>query len=215
AILAQLQHPSLLVLLDYFINEDKFYQVRRWIDGGDLAQQLQVRGGTVDEATVTKWAIQICEVLHYIHSQQIIYRDLKPANLLLDNQTGSIMLVDFGLARILRPIEGMVIAIGTMGYAPPELFMGRMEPRTDLYSLGATMFHLLTGSDPQDNPLLIFDFSKFPRPRQINPKITEGMERIVMKTVAHDVADRPESALQLMRELQEHSNLLAIGDRTS
>ena len=211
AVLAQLEHPSIPTIYDHFIENSKYYLVMRWIGGGDLAQQMQVRGGTVDEATVTKWAIQICDVLHYIHSQQppIIYRDLKPANLMLDDKTGRVMLVDFGIARIVRPTEKGVTAIGTMGYAPPELFGGRAEPRTDIYSLGATMFHMLTGSDPQDNPLLIFDFSKFPSPRKINPKISEGMEKILMKTVAHEVTDRPESALQLMRDLQEHSNALA------
>ncbi len=213
AVLAQLEHPSIPTIYDHFIENNKYYLVMRWIGGGDLAQQMQVRGGTVDEATVTKWSIQCCDVLHYIHTQQppIIYRDLKPANLMLDDKTGRVMLVDFGIARIVRPTEKGVTAIGTMGYAPPELFAGKAEPRTDIYSLGATMFHMLTGADPQDNPLLIFDFSKFPTPRKINPKISEGMEKILMRTVAHEVTDRPESALQLMRDLQDHSNLLAKG----
>jgi serine/threonine-protein kinase len=213
AVLAQLEHPSIPTIYDHFIENNKYYLVMRWIGGGDLAQQMQVRGGTVDELTVTKWSIQCCDVLHYIHSQQppIIYRDLKPANLMLDDKTGRVMLVDFGIARIVRPTEKGVTAIGTMGYAPPELFAGKAEPRTDIYSLGATMFHMLTGADPQDNPLLIFDFSKFPTPRKINPKISEGMEKILMRTVAHEVTDRPESALQLMRDLQDHSNLLAKG----
>lgn len=210
-IAAKLRHPSLLVLKDYFINEDKFYQVTPWIDGGDLDEEMRARGGTVDEATVTKWAVQICDVLHYLHSQQppIIYRDLKPANLVLDEMTGRIMLVAFGNTMIVRPTDKGVTIIGSMGYAPPELFAGKAETRSNLYSLGAIMFQMLTGSDPQDNPLLIFDFSKFPRPRQINPKISEGMEKILMRTVAHEVTDRPESALQLMRELQEHLDLLA------
>ena len=217
AVLAQLEHPSIPTIYDHFIENNKYYLVMRWIGGGDLSQQMQVRGGTVDEATVTKWSIQICDVLHYIHSQQppIIYRDLKPANLMLDDRTGRVMLVDFGIARIVRPTEKGVTAIGTMGYAPPELFAGKAEPRTDIYSLGATMFHMLTGADPQDNPLLIFDFSKFPTPRKLNPKISEGMEKILMRTVAHEVTDRPESALQLMRDLQEHSNLLAKGKDSS
>lgn len=95
------------------------------------------------------------------------------------------MLIDFGIARFVAPTQKGVTAIGTMGYAPPELFSGQVEPRSDLYSLGATMFHLLTGADPQDNPLLIFDFSKNPRPRAINPKLTTGIEAIVMQAVAH------------------------------
>jgi serine/threonine-protein kinase len=210
-VLAQLDHPSIPTVFDYFIEGGRYYLVMRWIGGGDLAEQMRSRGGLVDEATVSKWAIQICDVLHYIHSQKppIIYRDLKPANLMLDDKTGRVMLVDFGIARIVRPTEKGVTAIGTMGYAPPELFAGKVEPRSDIYSLGATMFHMLTGSDPQDNPLLIFDFTKNPRPCQINPSITPEMERILMKAVAHKPEDRHASALDLMRALESHSGYLA------
>jgi len=206
-VLAQLDHPSIPTVFDYFIEGGRYYLVMRWIGGGDLAEQMRMRGGTVDEVIVTKWAIQISDVLHYIHSQKppIIYRDLKPANLMLDDKTGRVMLVDFGIARIVRPTEKGVTAIGTMGYAPPELFAGKVEPRSDIYSLGATIFHMLTGSDPQDNPLLIFDFSKNPRPRQINPAISPEMEQLLIKTVAHKTEDRHTNALELMRMLEEHS----------
>jgi serine/threonine-protein kinase len=187
----------------------------RWIGGGDLAEQMRVRGGLVEELTVCKWAIQICDVLHYIHSQRppIIYRDLKPANLMLDDKTSRVMLVDFGIARIVRPTEKGVTAIGTMGYAPPELFAGKVEPRSDIYSLGATMFHMLTGSDPQDNPLLIFDFSKNPLPTQINSAISPEMERILVRAVAHKPEDRHLSALEFMRTLEAHSAHLAANPR--
>src|SRR5262245_54532284 len=209
-VLAQLDHPSIPTVFDYFIEGGRYYLVMRWIGGGDLAEQMRLRTGIVDEATVCRWAIQICDVLHYIHSQRppIIYRDLKPANLMLDDKTERVMLVDFGIARIVRPTEKGVTAIGTMGYAPPELFAGKVEPRSDIYSLGATMFHMLTGSDPQDNPLLIFDFSKNPRPSQINPRISPDMDTIIMKTVSHRPEDRPASALELMRMFEEHERRL-------
>jgi serine/threonine-protein kinase len=210
-VLAQLDHPSIPTVFDYFIETGRYYLVMRWIGGGDLAEQMRIRGGVVDEATVCKWAVQICDVMHYIHTQKppIIYRDLKPANLMLDDKTERVMLVDFGIARIVRPTEKGVTAIGTMGYAPPELFAGKVEPRSDIYSLGATIFHMLTGSDPQDNPLLIFDFSKNPRPRQINPSITPEMEGILMKAVAHKPDDRHASALEFMRALEAQSAYLS------
>lgn len=210
-VLAQLEHPSVPTVYDYFIESGRYYLVMKWIGGGDLGEQLRLRGGRADELTVTKWASQICDVLNYIHSQKppIIYRDLKPANLMLDDKSGKVMLVDFGIARIVRPTEKGVTAIGTMGYAPPELFAGKVETRSDLYSLGATMFHMLTGSDPQDNPLLIFDFTKNPKPRDLNPAITAEMERILMKAVAHKPEDRPVSAVELKRLLEEHSERLA------
>ena len=206
-VLAQLDHPSIPTVFDYFIEGGRYYLVMRWIGGGDLAEQMRVRNGQVDEPTATKWAIQISDVLHYIHSQKppIIYRDLKPANLMLDDKNGRVMLVNFGIARVVRPTEKGVTAIGTMGYAPPELFAGKVEPRSDIYSLGATMFHMMTGADPQDNPLLIFDFSKNPRPRQINPTMTPEMEHILMKSVAHKPEDRHTNALELMRALEDHA----------
>ena len=209
-VLAQLDHPSIPTVFDYFIESGRYYLVMRWIGGGDLAEQMRVRGGIVEESVVTKWAVQICDVLHYIHTQKppIIYRDLKPANLMIDDKSSRVMLVDFGIARVVRPTEKGVTAIGTMGYAPPELFAGKVEPRSDIYSLGATMFHMLTGSDPQDNPLLIFDFSKNPRPRQINPNISQEMENILMRSVAHKPEDRHGSALDFMRSLEEHSTRL-------
>ena len=206
AVLARLKHPSIPTIYDNFIEGGRYYLVMEWIGGGDLAEQMRAHGGIVEEATVAKWAAQICDVLFYIHTQNppIIYRDLKPANLMLDDNTGRVMLVDFGIARIVQSTEKGVTAIGTMGYAPPELFAGKVEPRSDVYSLGATMFHMLTGSDPQDNPLLIFDFSKHPRPSQINPAISVEMERILMKTVAHKPEDRPASALELKKSLEDH-----------
>lgn len=210
-LLASLEHRSIPTIFDYFIEGGRYYLVMKYISGGDLADQMRKRGGRVDELTVTRWATQVSDVLHYIHNQDppIIYRDLKPANLMLDDKQGKIMLIDFGIARFVAPTQKGVTAIGTMGYAPPELFAGKVQARSDLYSLGATVFHLLTGSDPQDNPLLIFDFSKNPRPSQINPAITPEMDAIITKTVAHRPEDRPASALELMRMFEEHERRMA------
>jgi eukaryotic-like serine/threonine-protein kinase len=136
-LLASLEHPSIPTIYDYFVHEGRYYLVMKFIGGGDLTGQLkQAPNGRLDERTVALWGAQTCDVLHYIHSQQppIIYRDLKPANLMVDDKTNRIMLVDFGIARFVTPTQKGVTAIGTMGYAPPELFSGKVEPRSDLYS---------------------------------------------------------------------------------
>jgi serine/threonine-protein kinase len=210
-LLASLDHASIPTIFDYFIEGGRYYLVMYHIQGRDLEAEMHRRGGKVDEATVTKWGVQACDVLAYIHGQDppIIYRDLKPANLMLDEKKGKVMLIDFGIARFVAPTVKGVTAIGTMGYAPPELFAGKVEPRSDIYSLGATMFHMLTGSDPQDNPLLIFDFTKHPRPRQINPAITPEMDAILAKMVAHKPEDRHASAAELGRLLEEHERRLS------
>lgn len=213
--LARLDHPSIPTIYQYFFdqNRGRYYLVMKYIDGGDLARRQRESNGRVGELVVTKWAIDACDVLDYIHNQRppIIYRDLKPANLMIDGRTNRLMLVDFGIARFVAPSQKGVTAIGTMGYAPPELFSGNVEVRSDLYSLGATMFHLLTGIDPQDNPLLIFDFGKNQRPRQINPAITTRMEEMIMRAVEHKPEKRFATAREFGSELQAHLRFLQEG----
>ncbi len=215
-LLTSLEHPSIPTIYDYFYDETlgRFYLVMKYISGGDLASRMRSAiGGRLDEKTVTDWGMQVADVLDYLHSRPkpIIYRDLKPANLMIDGNTGRVMLIDFGIARWVSQQEKGVTAVGTMGYAPPELFSGRVQPASDVYSLGATMFHLLTGADPQDNPLLIFDFAKNPRPRQITPSISTEMEQILMKAVEYRPDDRYRTAGDLRNELAIHLEKLMSG----
>ncbi|MDQ5844262.1 MAG: protein kinase [Acidobacteriota bacterium] len=218
-LLTSLEHPSIPTIYDYFYDEPlgRFYLVMKFISGGDLAsRQRNAPGGRIDEKTVADWGMQTADVLHYLHTRPkpIIYRDLKPANLMIDGNTSRIMLIDFGIARWVKQEEKGVTAVGTMGYAPPELFGGRVEARSDVYSLGATMFHLLTGSDPQDNPLLIFDFAKNPRPRQIAPSLSTEMEQILMRSVEYKPEDRFASAGAMRDALAIHLEKLMAGQVT-
>src|SRR6266446_10225472 len=214
-LLTSLEHPCIPTIYDYFYDEalSRFYLVMKYISGGDLASRMRSSsGGRLDEKTVADWGMQVADVLEYLHSRPkaIIYRDLKPANLMIDGNSGRVMLIDFGIARWVKQEEKGVTAVGTMGYAPPELFGGRVEPRSDVYSLGATLFHLLTGADPQDNPLLIFDFQKNSRPRQIAPSISSEMEQILMRSVEYKPEDRFRTAGEMRNDLALHlENLLS------
>jgi serine/threonine-protein kinase len=215
-LLTELEHPSIPTVYDYFYDDasERFYLVMKFIPGNDLSSRLRnAPGGRVDELTVTEWGIQVADVLHYLHTrpQPIIYRDLKPANLMIDSNNNRIMLIDFGIARWVNKKEKGVTAVGTMGYAPPELFSGQADARVDIYSLGATMFHLLTGSDPQDNPLLIFDFTKNPRPRQINPALSSEMERLLIRTVEYKPEHRFQTGAELRDALTGHLERLRSG----
>jgi eukaryotic-like serine/threonine-protein kinase len=215
-LLTELEHPSIPTVYDYFYDNasERFYLVMKFIPGSDLSSRLRhAPGGRIDEPTVTEWGIQVADVLQYLHTrpQPIIYRDLKPANLMIDSNNNRIMLIDFGIARWVNKKEKGVTAVGTMGYAPPELFSGQADARVDIYSLGATMFHLLTGSDPQDNPLLIFDFAKNPRPRQINPALSSEMERLLIRAVEYKPEHRFQSGAELREALAGHLEKLRSG----
>ncbi len=207
-LLSSLDHVSIPTIYDYFFDEaeHRFYLVMKYIPGGDLATRLRTSSeGRLEEGVVLDWAIQLTEVLEYLHRQDppIVYRDLKPANVMVDGNTGRAMLIDFGIARWVQGEQTGVTAVGTMGYAPPELFSGNVDPRSDIYSLGATLFHLLTGADPQANPLLIFDFDRNPRPRQINTVLTAEMDSIIAKAVEYDSAHRFQTVAEMGRAFKD------------
>lgn len=218
-LLTSLDHASIPTIFDYFYDEKeaRFYLVMKYISGGDLSGRMRsTPEGRIDEVTVTDWAIQIADVLEYLHRHEppIVYRDLKPSNIMIDGNSGKVMLIDFGIARWVNKEEKGVTAVGTMGYAPPELFSGNVEPRSDIYSLGSTMFHLLTGADPQSNPLLIFDFNKNPRPRQINSQLSDQIEQILMRSVEYNAAQRFTSAAEMRDALAKHLENLKRGNVT-
>lgn len=149
ALLARLNHPNLPRATDYFIENNNFYLVVDYIMGDNLEEIRTTRRCSEEE--VIKWSLTILDILEYLHNQQppIIYRDLKPANIMLDIR-GNIKLVDFGIAREFDPaFTNQQTNIGTCGYAPPEQYQGKAQPRSDLYSLGVVMHYSLSGLDPQ------------------------------------------------------------------
>jgi serine/threonine protein kinase len=200
-VLAPLSHPGIPNLIDYFAEGGRHYLVMEYIAGGDLQGWLDQRGAgaRVPESQVLRWTREILDVLAFLHSQNppIVYRDLKPGNIMID-QNGRAMIIDFGIARFLPP-GGRGTQIGSVGYAPPEQYLGKLEPRSDLYSLGATMHHLLTGRDPQLEP----PFS-FPPVRQLAPEVSVETERVVMWALDQDANKRPGSAIAMMDALPAH-----------
>ena len=195
-LLANLKHNSIPEVFDRFTESNRHYIVMEYINGVDLEARISETGQPFDEKSVIGWAIQVCDVLSYLHHQKppIIFRDMKPANLMLTSY-GKIYLVDFGIARFFNPTSRGTM-IGTQGYAPPEQYRGQVEPRTDLYALGATMHYMLTGRDPQNEA----PFS-FPAVRSLNPEISEALDALVMRTLDSDIEKRFDSADDMLVEL--------------
>jgi tRNA A-37 threonylcarbamoyl transferase component Bud32 len=195
-LLSRLQHPNIPRVTDHFAESGRYYLVMDYVEGENLEEILRREGRPwLDESRVVNWAAQICDVLAYLHEQNppIIFRDMKPANVMLQRD-GRIKLIDFGIARHFAPSPSGT-AVGTPGYAPPEQYFGRAEPRSDLYALGATLHHLLSGRAP--DPYIPFALL-----RTLNPNITSELEAIVAKALSQNPQDRQQSAREFRRALE-------------
>ncbi|KAF0249731.1 MAG: serine/threonine protein kinase bacterial [bacterium] len=206
-LLSKIDHPLIPTFHGYFIEDGFYYLVMEYLTGKDLLEILENSVAPFAEKQVVKWGIQLCDVLGYIHSYNppIIYRDMKPANILYDEALDRLYLVDFGTARFIAALSASgVTAVGTLGYAPPELFDGKVSPETDIYSLGATLIHLLVGRCPPFHPSFGFNFISNRRPYQLNPRISRAIDEILVKAVSIDPQDRYSSADEMKIALERH-----------
>ncbi|MBR5233166.1 MAG: serine/threonine protein kinase [Clostridia bacterium] len=203
-ILKKLNHPNLPSIIDVIDTEDSFIIIMDYIQGNSLNKALEEYGAQPQEYVI-EWAKQLCDVFGYLHSREpaIIYRDMKPANVML-KPDGNVTLIDFGTAREFKERNlADTTCLGTVGYAAPEQFggMGQTDARTDIYCLGATMYHLVTGCNPSEPPYEIKPI------RQINPTLSSGLERIIEKCVQRNPEDRYQSAAELMYALEHYEEI--------
>jgi serine/threonine-protein kinase len=196
-LLKGLKHPRIPRIYSHFADTGRHYLVMDFVEGGDLEDVLQ-RDGALPEKQVLEYADQICDVLSYLHGQrpQVIFRDMKPSNVMIDRKNGGIKLVDFGIAKVLKVAERGT-QIGTPGYAPPEQYQGIASPASDIYALGATLHHMLTGRDPRDEKP--FDY---PLARDLNPNVSRRTSDAIQKALQMKPEDRWGSVAEFRAQLR-------------
>lgn len=199
--LSTLHHPGIPRVRDFFVYDGTCYIVMDFIHGEDLETELKTRIQETGRAFPPKQALADCmdilEVLTYLHGQDppVIHRDVKPANVIRDAKSKRIRLVDFGIARsVSRGGTTTQTSIGTLAYCPVEQIQGHSEPRSDLYAVGATLYHLLTGQEP---PAL-----NVPPLSSAIPSVDPSLEALVQQATAFDAGDRFETAAEMRAALQ-------------
>lgn len=203
-LLKRLNHPNLPSIVDVIDSEENFLIVMDYIEGITLDRMLQEHG-EASQRDVVYWAMQLCDVLEYLHSRPnpIIYRDMKPSNIMLKSD-GDVVLIDFGTAREYKEKNvADTTCLGTQGYAAPEQFggMGQTDARTDIYCLGATMYHLLTGHNPSQPPYEMYPITHW------KPELSSGLEKIVQKCTNKNPQHRYQSASELKYDLENYRDL--------
>jgi serine/threonine protein kinase len=209
-ILASLHHPGIPEIMAYFTELGRNYIVMEYVEGKDLNEGLThvdeqgslVAGQSYPADDVVRWAVQVCKILEYLAQRTptpVIHHDIKPANLVLDKNTGDVRLVDFGTAQArlaaqvdVKPGLHKSSIFGTIGYAPPEQYQGKSVPKSDVYALAATMYHLLTDDDPQNHPM------SFPWPTSLERRLVRALNRAIEPDLR-----RRSSAAQFRKALEQ------------
>jgi len=191
-ILSSIRHPQIARVFDHFVENGRHYLSLQYIPGETLRQHTE-RSGPQPDTVVIQWAQDLANILSYLHEQDpaIIHRDISPENCML-NEEGKVILIDFGAANeFIGTATGTIV--GKQSYIAPEQFRGKARPQSDLYSLGATMYYLATGQNPE--PM------KQAFPRTIRAEISEQLDQIIGQCLSPEVNDRPRSALELRNKL--------------
>lgn len=208
SILAQLDHPTLPKVSDFFTDDGRDYLVMDYVPGKDLKQLLDENDGPLSQDLVLEWARQITDALTYLHGQTppVLHRDIKPANIKLtpDNR---IKLVDFGLVKLMAPDDARTITVvqgrGTFLYTPLEQYGGdggHTDSRTDIYALGATFFHLLTNTPPPDAKSRFLNPGMMRSLNAINKHVSANVSDAVLWAMEMHPDDRPER-IELFRKV--------------
>lgn len=200
-------HPAIPRIVDIVDDAGTLYVIMDYVEGSTLEDVLATEGPQ-SEGDVVDWALQLCEVLEYLHARtpSVIYRDMKPSNVML-KPNGLLQVIDFGIAREMRgdaegtsAAVGDTVQLGTRGFAPPEQYGGtaQTDARSDVYSLGATMYNLLTDKSPAEPPYEMLPV------RQVRPELSQGIERIVARATQANPEDRYQDCAEMAYDLAHY-----------
>ncbi|HEY73031.1 MAG TPA: protein kinase [Thermoflexia bacterium] len=205
-VLATFTHPSLVRVTDYFAWQNNEYLVMDFVEGESLAERIE-REGAQPESQVLEWAEQLLSALTYCHKQGILHRDIKPLNIIVTPE-GRAVLVDFGLVKLWNPNDPQTRTVmrgaGTPEYAPPEQYdigAGHTDPRSDIYSMGATIYHALTGHMPPTATHRMASPASFAPPRRVNAAVSTTTEAVVLKSLEMAMENRYQSAEEMAQAL--------------
>ena len=222
ATMARLQHPNIVSLYDYFVDDEGLYLIMELVEGVELESYLRNIGSPLDEDVSTAFMKQLLDAFSHAHEKGVVHRDIKPANILITND-GIIKVLDFGIAKIVDG-DGMHnmtktgTQIGTVYYMSPEQVQGkRVDARSDIYSLGVTFYQMLTGQNPYNTATTEFEvYSKIvqeqlPNPQLINSTISATTVSILNKATAKNSSLRFQTCEQfkqalVKKELQESAD---------
>ncbi|HTR61165.1 MAG TPA: protein kinase [Candidatus Binataceae bacterium] len=204
--LAQLKHQAIPAITDRFDDQNRHYLVMEYVEGRNLEEELAARGAPLPEGLVIDVARQLCDVLAYLHGHDpaVIYRDMKPSNVMLTPK-GRVVLIDFGIARLFKGARKGTM-IGTLGFAPPEQYQGNVDPRSDIYSLGATLHYVLTGRDPEKFPPFAF-----PKVRELRPETSANLAGAIDSALSYDANNRPPNIQQFRDMMLYGTGMPATG----
>jgi eukaryotic-like serine/threonine-protein kinase len=197
SMLRHLSHERIPKVYVDFKDEGRQYLAMEFVRGQDLEEIIK-RQGALPEQQVLAWADQLCDVLDYLHNRKpepIIFRDMKPSNIMIQPD-GGVKLIDFGIAKLFQKAERGT-QIGTPGYAPPEQYQGLATVESDIYALGATLHHMLTGRDPRDEP----PFS-FPPAYALRPTVSKRTSEAVQRALQMKPEDRYHSVAEFRAALR-------------
>jgi|GEM_PF-621768 tRNA A-37 threonylcarbamoyl transferase component Bud32 len=205
-VLADLSHPHLVRVTDSFSWEGNEYLVMDFVEGESLAHRIEQQGPQ-SESDVRRWTAQLLATLAYCHRRGVLHRDIKPQNIII-NSDGDAVLVDFGLVKLWNPNDPQTRTVmrgaGTPEYAPPEQYdlgLGHTDPRSDIYSLGATLYHALTGQAPPTATQRIANPTSFVPPRRVRGELSPAMEALVLKAMEVVMDRRYQSAAEMLAAL--------------